>query len=86
METIPNDGTEDVRRALLREINAEPAQRSIIERRHGRVWSAAELANDFEVVGFAAPFAVVRRKTENQLGSLLFQHRPRYYFAFQVDK
>jgi len=86
METIPNDGTEDVRRALLREINAEPAQRSIIECRYGRVWSAAELANDFEVVGFAAPFAVVRRKTDNQLGSLLFQHQPRYYFAFQVDK
>ena len=58
----------------------------MIECRYGRVWSASELANDFDVVGFAAPFAVVRRKTDNQLGSLLFQHHPRYYFAFQKDK
>jgi hypothetical protein len=86
METTPNDSIEDVRRALLHEINAEPAQRSIIEHRHGRVWSAAELAKDFQVLGFAAPFVVVRRKADNQLGSLLFQHYPRYFFAYQEDK
>ena len=86
METTPNDGTEEIRRALRLELNAEPVQRSIVECRYGQVWSASELANEFAVVGFAAPFVVVRRKADNQLGSLLFQHHPRYYFAFQKDK
>jgi hypothetical protein len=86
METTPNDGTEEIRRVLLVELNAEPVQRSIVECRYGHVWSASELANEFAVVGFAAPFVVVKRKTDNQLGSLLFQHHPRYYFAFQKDK
>jgi hypothetical protein len=86
METTPNDGTEEIRRVLLVELNAEPVQRSIVECRYGQVWSASELANEFAVVGFAAPFVVVRRKADNQLGSLLFQHHPRYYFAFQKDK
>jgi len=86
MGTTPKDRTEDIRRVLLVEINAEPVQRSIVECRYGQVWSASELANEFAVVGFAAPFVVVRRKTDNQLGSLLFQHHPRYYFAFQKDK
>lgn len=27
-----------------------------------------------------APFAVVRRKSDNQRGSLEFQHDPRFYF------
>ena len=86
METTLNDSSEDVRRGLLLEINAEPAERALLECRYGRVWSTAELAHEFEVVGFMAPFAVMRRKTDNQLGSLLFQHHPRYYFAFQIDK
>jgi len=86
MGTTPKDRTEDIRRVLLVEINAEPVQRSIVECRYGQVWSASELANEFAVVGFAAPFVVVRRKTDNQLWSLLFQHHPRYYFAFQKDK
>lgn len=86
MGTTPKDRTEDIRRVLLVEINAEPVQRSIVECRYGQVWSASELANEFAVVGFAAPFVVVKRKTDNQLGSLLFQHHPRYYFAFQKDK
>ena len=86
METTPKDRTEEIRRALRLELNAEPVQRSIVECRYGQVWSASELANEFAVVGFAAPFVVVKRKTDNQLGSLLFQHHPRYYFAFQKDK
>jgi hypothetical protein len=86
METTPNEMTEDIRRELLLEINADPGERPVLECRHGQVWSAAEMATDFEVLGFAAPFAVVKRKTDNQLGSLLFQHHPRFYFAYQQDK
>ena len=80
------DATEEARLALLVKINSEAAGRAELETRHGRVWNAAELAGDFEIVGFAAPFVVVRRRIDNRLGSLLFQHDPRFYFAFQEDK
>ncbi len=80
------DSTETVRRDLAVKINSKPKERAALEARHGHVWSASELANDFEVVGFCAPFVVVRRKIDNRLGSLLFQHHPRYYFAFKDDK
>ena len=86
METTLIDPTLTLRKGLLLEINAEPAERPTLEARHGQVWSALELADDFEIVGFAAPFAVVRRKADHQLGSLLFQHHPRYYFAFKEDR
>ena len=80
------DPTEGTRRALLKTINRQPADRATLESRFGEVWTAAQLAEDFEVLGFAAPFVVVKRRTDNRLGSLLFQHDPRFYFAFQEDK
>jgi hypothetical protein len=30
-----------------------------------------------------APFVVVRRRSDGQEGSLMFQHWPRYYFLFE---
>jgi hypothetical protein len=86
METNSIDGTQNIRRALSLAINAQPTERAILEARHGRVWSASELSNDFEVLGFAAPFVVVKLKADHQLGSLMFQHRPRYYFGFKENK
>jgi hypothetical protein len=80
------DPTEETRRALVVEINCQPADRAALEARYGQVWSTSELAGDFEVVGFAAPFVVVKRRADNEVGSLMFQHNPRYYFAFQVDR
>ena len=85
MTTITTDSTEDTRRALVRHINAQAAERADLEVQYGRVWNTAELATDFEVVSFAAPFAIVRWKADHKLGSVLFQHWPRYYFAFQED-
>jgi hypothetical protein len=34
------------------------------------------------VIGFLAPFVVVRRKIDGVKGSLEFQHHPRFYFGF----
>lgn len=51
-----------------------------------RVWSHAELAKEFEVLGFKEPFAIVIRKETGQRGSMLFQHAPRYYFSFDPDR
>src|ERR1043165_3485501 len=58
------DPTEDARRALVAQINREQAERDVLEIRYGQVWNTSELAEDFEVLEFAAPFVVVRRKTD----------------------
>jgi hypothetical protein len=79
------DPTEPIRRERLTEINAEPGSRKALEAKYGQVWNTEELARDFEVVGFLAPFVVVRRKADGVQGSLEFQHAPRYYFSFQPE-
>jgi hypothetical protein len=52
----------------------------------GQTWTTAELARDFEVLGFAAPFVVARRKSDGQTGSLEFTHSPRVYFDWEADR
>lgn len=79
------DETESIRRGMCAEINANAGPRSELESKHGQVWDTTELGRDYEVLGFAAPFVVVRRKSDGVKGSLMFQHRPRYYFAFQPE-
>jgi len=79
------DPTEDIRRTLLVQINAMPGERAALEAEHGQVWDTKELGRDFVVVEFMAPFVVVRRKADGVLGSLMFQHHPRYYYGWQPD-
>ena len=76
------DLTEDIRKEMVAEINAEPGSREYLEAKHGQVWSTSELSDDFEVIGFMAPLVVVRRKSDSQKGSFCFQHNPRFYFGF----
>ena len=82
---VKADPTEEIRRTLLVQVNAAPGERAVLEAQHGQVWDAQELARDFVVVGFMAPFVVVRRKADGAVGSLLFQHHPRYYFDWTQD-
>ncbi len=79
------DETEDARRTLTAAVNTSPLERAGLEKQFGQVWNTEELARDYEVKGFAAPFAVVKRKADNAVGSLIFQHSPRFYFAFTKD-
>jgi hypothetical protein len=37
------------------------------------------------VIGFAAPLIVVKERKTGKLGSLEFQHSPRFYFNWQED-
>jgi hypothetical protein len=80
------DPTENVRRQRVAELAAEADERFTLEARHGRVWNTDQLRQDFEVRGFSAPFVIVRRKSDNAIGSLEFQHSPRYYFNWLRDK
>lgn len=76
------DPTEPIRRMRVQEINCEPCGRDELEARYGRVWDTPQLAGEFEVLGFAAPLVVVRRKKDGARGSLEFQHDPRFYFNY----
>ena len=80
-----NDPTENARRQLVEEINNSPDEREELEREHGKVWDTAELQQDFDVQSFLAPFVLVRRKSDGVMGTLKFQHQPRYYFTFEEN-
>lgn len=76
------DETESARRFLMPDMPAYLAERLM---RGEQVWTTDELRRDFEVIGFMAPFVVVRRKSDGQRGSLMFTHSPRYYFGWQPE-
>lgn len=80
-----DDETEEYRRERQAELNAAEAGRAALEREYGQVWNAEELRRDFEVKSFAAPFVIVRRRSDGRMGSLEFQHHPRFYFNFQEE-
>jgi hypothetical protein len=77
------DETETMRRQMVDQINRNPKTREELERDFGKVWAIQELTQDFEVKGFLAPFAIVKRKQDGKMGSLLFQHHPRFYFSWE---
>jgi hypothetical protein len=82
---MPIDNTESIRRTLWAESCAHPKTREQLETEYGRgnVWNTTELEQHFEVLSFAAPVCVVRRKGDHQLGSVEFQHNPRLYYAWK---
>lgn len=86
-----HDETEETRRSRLAAINRtvethDPTtERQRLEAQYGQVWDTAQLAEVFEVLGFLAPYIVVRRKSDGRKGSLEFQHLPRFYFNFALD-
>ena len=71
---------------MVAEINANATDREVLEATYGKdVWDTAELSMAFDVLGFMAPFCVVRRKADGVKGSVMFQHHPRFYYNFQED-
>lgn len=48
----------------------------------GPVWDTSGMQEDFEAIGFAAPYVVVRRRSDGVKGTLTFTHSPRHYFDF----
>jgi len=80
-----SDLTEPIRRQMVAQINAVEGSREYLESKHGQVWDTAQLCDDFEVLGFLAPFVIARRKSDGVRGSLLFQSSPRLYFGFQPE-
>ena len=82
------DKTENIRREMVAQINAEPVtERQELESQYGlaNVWDTQELSERFEVIGFLAPFCLVRDRVTGKKGSVVFQHSPRLYFNFELD-
>jgi hypothetical protein len=48
----------------------------------GPTWDTEAMQRDFEPIGFAAPFIVVKRRSDGVKGTLTFVHQPRVYFDF----
>ncbi len=74
------DETEDFRREMLE--SGQP-QRDLAEAK--KRWDTDQLREEFEVIGFMAPFVAVVRKSDGKKGSLEFTHNPRFYFNFVPD-
>ena len=77
---------EEIRRNMQRCINEDALPLEVLKQRHGQVWTTEQLYQQFRIVGFMAPFAVVERRSDNKLGSVLFQHCPRFYWGFKEDR
>lgn len=73
-----------LRMQLTAAINSNATEREAIAAKHGQVWDTEQLQEDFEVLGFSAPFVVVTRRSDGAMGSLTFQHQPRYYYDFRA--
>jgi len=48
----------------------------------GQTWTTAQLTEDFNVIGFQAPFVIAIRRSDGKKGTLEFTHYPRFYFDF----
>ena len=85
------DDTEMIRREMVNEINSEvvsnepDAERARLAAAFGAVYDTKQLSSLFEVVGFMAPFVMVRSKKTGKTGTLEFQHSPRFYFNYMED-
>ena len=79
------DETENIRKELVEIINSSPAARAGLESIYGQVWSTEEFRRDFKLIGFAAPFVAVTRKSDGKTGTLIFQDDPRFYFDFKEE-
>lgn len=93
---------EAIRRAMIPQVNApaaaaraeaagtgrDPAAilREKLGAEHGAVYDTAEVQEHFEVLGFASPLVVVRRRADGVQGSLYFTHSPRLYYGFEAHR
>lgn len=79
---MTNDPTEQARRDLLDEM---PEECLAAIARGERVWDRDAMLNEYDVIGFLAPFVIVKRRSDGAKGSLCFTNRPRYYFGWEPD-
>lgn len=79
------DPTESIRREMI--ATAQPrADLLFNDEVGGGRWNTEEFQRDFDVIGFAAPFVVVVRKSDDVKGTVEFTASPeRIYFGWRAD-
>lgn len=60
--------------------------RKQLEAKYGKVWNTEELQQEFSVQGFSMGLVVVSHRENQKVGSLSFQHNPRFYYDFVEHK
>ena len=73
------------RRRKAPKIVSPPKSRQELQQEFGRVWDTAELAGEFVITSIIDDQVVVRRKADNQVGTLRYQNEPRLYFRFEAS-
>ena len=62
---------------------------AIVRRRlaalHGQVWDSFTLVRDFDVIRFTPPLVHVCRRSDGAMGSVTFQHVPRFYWGWHAS-
>lgn len=76
-----SDSTENIRREMIASDQPRKDLRAAVER-----YDTQELQRNFEVLAFASPFVIARRRSDGVKGSLEFTHSPRVYFNFEVTR
>lgn len=81
---MATDNTENIRRELIETGQVEADAFAALAAGQ-QTWDTDQLRAEFEVLGFAAPFVVVKRRSDGKKGSLEFNHNPRVYFGWRED-
>jgi hypothetical protein len=76
---MPESPESDQKRMLLTQLINEGGVPASYD---GPLWTTEEMTSEFDCVGFAAPYVVVRRRSDGAKGTLTFVHQPRVYFDF----
>jgi len=71
---------------LEKQINGAPKNRAELEETEDQVWTTEEVKQEFEISGFKGPFALARHLGSGDVGTLIFQDNPRYYFGWNPDR
>ncbi len=79
------DPTEGIRRTLAHAINAGALTKEQFAEYGIEALTTEEVAQKFEIIGFAAPLVIAHQRTTGERGSLYFQHHPRLYFAWEPE-
>jgi hypothetical protein len=77
---------ESLRSLVGEELNHFPHSREELEQIEQRIWDEFQLEQDFTLLGFRRPFAMVRRKHDGICGTVLYQDSPRFYYGFEKDR
>ena len=81
MSELTEDPTALLRRAMLDNDEDRKAWRYW----DGEHWNNEALREDFEVIKFASPFVVVRRRRDGVIGTMKFINYQRTYFDFRAS-